>query len=108
MARLEKPVLQASLLHQRLECGTPADAKHLQSEVREDPVLSHQRNHIGDGPQGHQIEVAEQNLPFVGSVMPAHQSLEDLEGHPHGRHIRKGIGIVGAARVHQSERRRQA
>ncbi len=76
----------------------------LESEAREDPVLAHQRDDVGDGAERHRVEQLLRPLPLPTR---AQQRLGQLVGHPHASERFEGIRAALAQRIDHRRGRRQ-
>ncbi len=88
------------------QSGFQALAQALQAEFGQDAVLPGEGDDVGDGAQGHQVQVLLQL--GVGQGIGAVEGLQQLVGHAHPGQLLVGIGAVLALGVEHRHRPGQA
>ena len=91
---------------QRGQPGTAAVRQQPQPDAGDGPVLTLQRHHVRDGPDGRQVREAERERRAVGRVRQ--QQLGDLERDTRTRQPRVRIAAVGAMGIDDRRRIRWA
>ncbi len=105
MAGAQRFAAESCRLNERAEPYPARVGEHFEPVTHEDPILAGERDHVGDGREGHVVEEMERQV--FREAERAHQRLGELERHAGAAQILVLGRAVGPARIEDRAGRRE-